>query len=277
MDQSSLKSNLPNFNNNGTSNIQNDDNENNHFSYNPKYQNMQQQGEPNRGSSLEYDRNSNEHSNLEYSANQNYSNNSSAVKNKNYYQEEKKDINNYGDSKSFNRNDSNKEGTFGKSVIGGLGAYEKSNMQNEMNDDSMNYNDNYDAEKGSKKDLRYLQETQSSRNLKRISGGNDRNMQIPKKSLEEIEEDQTKKKNAAEKCFSLFENGKIKNEVNRLLAEKNQKIKQEMELKECTFFPKTNFNERFTGDKNTNNQMSKKLESNFYDRITNWQQKKEKK
>ena len=155
----------------------------------------------------------------------------------------------------------------------GLGAYEKSNMQNEINE-SVNYNDNYDMERGDKKDLRYLQETKSSRMSKRVFSGI---MPTSKKSLEEIEENQKKKKSAAEKCFSLYENGKIKNEVNRLLAEKNSKIKQEMEMKDCTFFPKTNFNEGFNGDKNVNNQMMKKLESNFYDRITNWQQKKEKK
>ena len=255
---------------NNEENENENENENEHFSYNPKFQN--QNMDLNRGGhSIDYDneRNPNEYSNLHNSNNQHYSNNNSAIKNRNDYSEEKKDYSNFGggNSQSFYKND-NKKGTFG--------AYEKRKVQNEINEE-INYNNNNDNYKGSKKDLRYLQETQSSRNLKRVYSGVDRSTITPRKSLEEIEEEQKKKKNAAEKCFSLYENGKIKNEVNRLLAEKNQKIKEEMELKECTFFPKTNFNERFVGDKNVNNQMMKKLESNFYDRIISWQQKKEKK
>ena len=260
MEVSSLKNNLPNFNNNN-----NEENENEHFSYNPKYQNEQ-----NKGLSIDEERNPNDYSNI-----------SNAVKNnnRNEYPEENKDNNNFGNSQEeYYRNDSpQKRGTFGvnSSDVLGLGAYEK---QNEINNESIYKNNNNNNNKESKKDLRYLQETQSSRNLKRVfSGLVEKSLTPVRKSLEEIDEDNLKKKNAAEKCFSLYENGKIKNEVNRLLAEKNQKIKQEMELKDCTFHPKTNFNDRFVGDKNVNNQMMKKLESNFYDRITSWQQKKEKK
>lgn len=261
MDQSSLKNKLPNFNNNSKPyNNEENEEENQHFSYNPKFQNQ----DNNKAISMNYGRNSYE-----------FSNNSSVVKNRNS-QEEKKDISNIGNSESFYRNDSQKRGTFGvnNNEMSGLGAYEKSKIQNEQPNESINYDN-----KSSKKELRYLQETQSSRNLKRVfSGLMEKNIQTPKKSIEEIEEEQKKKRNAAEKCFSLYEGGKIKNEVNRLLAEKNQKIKEEMELKECTFMPKTNFNDRFNGgDKNVNNQMLKKLESNFYDRIISWQQKREKK
>lgn len=102
-------------------------------------------------------------------------------------------------------------------------------------------------------------------------------MPTPKKSQQEMEFDMKKKRAAVEKCFNLYENGKIKNEVSKLLAQKNEEIKKQNELRECTFFPKTNFSERNFGDKNINNQMLKKLESNFYERIINWQQKKEKK
>lgn len=237
MDQSPLKNNLANFHNN---------NNNNYPS-------------PNHNNNIDYENNEN---------------------NNNY--EEKKD---YNYNNNSNSNDSNKKNTFGQTRTHDQewAAYKKNPMgqmqnqnQNEYyeneNINGSNFNNNKD-----KKEIRYLQETKSSRNLKRVfSGLVDRNIQNPRKSLEEIEEDQKKKKNAAEKCLSLYENGKIKNEVNRLLAEKNQKIKEDMELKECTFFPKTNMNEKI-GDKNVNNQVMKKLESNFFDRISSWQQKKEKK
>jgi hypothetical protein len=295
MNQSPLKNNLSNFNNNN-----NNINDNNNQKYLNQNQNIDYANE-NKHDNL---RNSNDYSNL----NLQNSNNSSPFKNRNLnkYHEEKKDYNNnsnlnlsnnengngngFGNSSgfgnlnpnpnpnsnsntnSFYKNESNKKNTFG--------AYENigdknNNNQNEINEnDSVYYNNN---NRDSKKELRYLQETKSSRNLKRVFSGVDRNVQISRKSLQEIEEEQIKKKNAADKCLSLYENGKIKNEVNRLLAEKNQKIKEDMELKECTFFPKTNFNERFMGDKNVNNQVMKKLESNFFDRISSWQQKKEKK
>ncbi len=118
----------------------------------------------------------------------------------------------------------------------------------------------------------------SSKNLKRIyNNSQEKDIQSPKKSREDCEMEVKRKRAAAEKCYSLYENGKIKNEVSRLLAQKNEEIKRQNELRECTFFPKTNFNDRFIGDKNINNQMLKKLDSNFYERILNWQQKKEKK
>jgi len=117
----------------------------------------------------------------------------------------------------------------------------------------------------------------SSRNLKKIYSSQEKDLKTPKKSQEEIEIETRKKKLAAEKSYSLYENGKIKNEINRLLVQKNEELKRQIELRECTFFPKTNFSDKFTGDNNINNQMLKKLDSNFYERILSWQQKVEKK
>jgi len=220
-------------------------------------------------------------------------NNNNNIKSNNYI-EEKKEYKNFfignnnsnsgGNYVSFykneNENQKEKENENMSNRKNPYGAYEKIRIQNnDINESINNNNNNNNIDKSGKKEIRYLQETKSSRNLKRIFSNYDKlkNNQIPQKSLFEINEEQKKKKNATEKCLSLYENGKIKNEVNRLLAEKNKKIKQEMELKECTFFPKTNLNDRFIADKNVNNQIMKKLESNFFDRITSWQQKREKK
>jgi hypothetical protein len=291
MDQNPFKNNPQNFSNNiqkVNENIENQS-QNEQFLNSQRYQYQNHYQAQIRDNRNENERNSNDYSNFQNS-------NTSPFKNRNKYQEEKKDGNIFGlgnsngngygisagnsNSNSFYKNESNKKNTFGagRNEFGDTGAYEnlkeKNKMQNEINEfESINNINNRD----SKKDLRYLQETQSSRNLKRIYSGVDRNIQTPRKSLQEIEEEHKKKKNAVDKCLSLYENGKIKNEVNRLLAEKNMKIKEEIELKECTFFPKTNFNDRFNGDKNVNNQVMKKLESNFFDRISSWQQKKEKK
>ena len=56
--------------------------------------------------------------------------------------------------------------------------------------------------------------------------------------------DLEKKKHATERCYLLYEKGKIKNEVNRLMYQKNNELKEQKELSQCTFRPKTNTNYR---------------------------------
>jgi hypothetical protein len=227
---------------------------------------------------------SNNNSPIKIRNNNNYNNNNlnNNISNNNN-KEEKKDFNNMvisgGNFESFYKNEKNDKNIFGlrKNEFSAFGAYEKIKIQNDVNESMNNNKNNNYIDKSNKKELRYLQETLSSRNLKKIFSNFGKILQVPNKSMQEVLEEQRRKKNATEKCLSLYENGKIKNEVNRLMAIKNQKLKEEMELKECTFFPKTNFNEKFFGDKNLNNQIMKKLESNFFDRIISWQQKREKK
>ena len=79
------------------------------------------------------------------------------------------------------------------------------------------------------------------------------------------------KNDTRERLHLLYEKGKIKNEVNRLLSEKNEQTKLQEELSKCTFYPQVN-KKRNNNDKNKNN-----LEGNFYERLTNWQNKIDKK
>lgn len=69
----------------------------------------------------------------------------------------------------------------------------------------------------------------------------------------------------------LYEKGKIKNEVNRLLAQKTEEIRVQEELSKCTFYPQTNKRITF-GVKKKNY-----VEGNFYERLASWQNKINKK
>jgi hypothetical protein len=57
---------------------------------------------------------------------------------------------------------------------------------------------------------------------------------------EQKEKQKQKSQNAVNHCFYLYERGKIKNEVNRILYHKNEELKQQSELQKCTFIPKVN-------------------------------------
>jgi len=75
------------------------------------------------------------------------------------------------------------------------------------------------------------------------------------------------KRETSERLNLLYEEGKIKNEVNRLLAEKIEHLKEKRELSKCTFFPETNRKTHLAY--RFNNQ----VEGNFYERLENWQNK----
>jgi hypothetical protein len=57
--------------------------------------------------------------------------------------------------------------------------------------------------------------------------------------LEQQNEDQ-KKKQSIERCYLLYEKGKIKNEINRIMYHKNEELKIQKELKNCTWKPELN-------------------------------------
>jgi hypothetical protein len=80
--------------------------------------------------------------------------------------------------------------------------------------------------------------------------------------------DQSKQKssvrvNSQERCLLLYEKGKIKNEYMRLAHNNPNKLKEEKELKECTFKPKI-----YSGLNRRNS--AGNLEGSFYDRTLNW-------
>ena len=76
-----------------------------------------------------------------------------------------------------------------------------------------------------------------------------------------------KQKNAVERCFLLYEKGKIKNEVNRLMYRKNSELKVKQELDSCTFKPKLNTNYRQIVNQN---QMYVGTHNNAYNRSIYW-------
>ncbi len=75
-----------------------------------------------------------------------------------------------------------------------------------------------------------------------------------------------RKKMANERCCILYEKGKIKNEVNRLMYKKNCDLKEEQELSRCTFKPKLNRNLK----KNLESLKIKTREDDTYHRNITW-------
>jgi hypothetical protein len=91
--------------------------------------------------------------------------------------------------------------------------------------------------------------------------------------LEEKHQEELKQQKAIERCYMLYEKGKIKNEVNRIMYHKNEELKAQEDLKSCTWVPKTN-------------KLNKKLEENLkiitkdtkiYNRAMKWKFKKNQK
>ena len=73
----------------------------------------------------------------------------------------------------------------------------------------------------------------------------------------------TMRVNSQERCFQLYEKGKIKNEYTRLSQYNPNKVKEESELKECTFKPHVN--------RTMNRKLSVgNMEGGFYERTVNW-------
>jgi len=77
--------------------------------------------------------------------------------------------------------------------------------------------------------------------------------------------DSQKKKSANERCYLLYNKGKIKNEVNRLMFKKNSELKEKQELSQCTFKPKLNVIKKV----DYQNQIGR-LEDDTYKRNVTW-------
>jgi len=76
----------------------------------------------------------------------------------------------------------------------------------------------------------------------------------------------THTKTSIERCHLLYEKGKIKNEVNKLIFLKNHEIKEKQQLSECTFLPRTNSARKIE---------VRKTQDKFYDRAIHWKKTKE--
>ena len=76
-----------------------------------------------------------------------------------------------------------------------------------------------------------------------------------------------KAEKALKRCYKLYEQGKIKNEVTRLINQKNMELREQKELSECTFKPKTN---KF----NRKSSVRDFEEKRIYDRAINWKKRK---
>jgi len=66
-----------------------------------------------------------------------------------------------------------------------------------------------------------------------------------------------------ERCHLLYEKGKIRNEVNKLIYLKNNEVKKKEEMTECTFAPRTNSMGKIIPNKKVN----------FYHKTIQWKKK----
>jgi hypothetical protein len=77
-------------------------------------------------------------------------------------------------------------------------------------------------------------------------------------------------KESIERCHLLYEKGKIKNEVNKLIFIKNNEIREKAELSECTFKPRTNSVKKIYTNKDFT---SRPFKENIYQRAVNFKKK----
>jgi hypothetical protein len=93
-----------------------------------------------------------------------------------------------------------------------------------------------------------------------------------KQRRKEVQEE-IRKQEAQERCLLLYEKGKIKNEVNKLLYEKNYDRKAQDELSRCTFKPFVLPPKNKLSTQNiqeTKMTKSNKRASSIYNRNINW-------
>jgi len=79
----------------------------------------------------------------------------------------------------------------------------------------------------------------------------------------------TNKLETKDRIELLYEKGRIKNEVNRLLLLKTEELRMQKELSNCTFHPQTN--------KRRNINTKNHEEGNFFERLASWNNKINKK
>ena len=92
-----------------------------------------------------------------------------------------------------------------------------------------------------------------------------------KKEIEEMEFDKKRKQGAIERCLLMYEDGKIKNEINKIMYHKNEEIKAQSELSVCTWKPKINKKINKGGE----NQRLYYNNTKIHDRFINWKEKKQ--
>jgi hypothetical protein len=72
----------------------------------------------------------------------------------------------------------------------------------------------------------------------------------------------------------MYENGKLKNQINKILFTKNEELKMKKEVSECTWKPKTN--EKIKS-RNEKSKLYFEKSNKLIDRVVNWKKKKEQK
>lgn len=70
-----------------------------------------------------------------------------------------------------------------------------------------------------------------------------------------------------DRCHALYEKGKMKNELNKIMYQKNKEAKEEKLVSECTFKPRTN---SVTTKEPKEKVDPKTIGSQMYDRLTSW-------
>lgn len=84
------------------------------------------------------------------------------------------------------------------------------------------------------------------------------------------DKENSKKNLAAERCLLLYEKGKIKSEVNRLMYQKNEELRLQQELNSCTFKPKLNTTVKKKDSSKFNN-------SDMYNKNIHWKKMQDQK
>jgi len=74
---------------------------------------------------------------------------------------------------------------------------------------------------------------------------------------------------AKERCIMLYEKGKIKNELNKMIFQKNYEVRAYKELEECTFQPRTNSTE-FLKKRESITEYLRHNEDTFYQKNLYW-------
>jgi hypothetical protein len=88
------------------------------------------------------------------------------------------------------------------------------------------------------------------------------------------ERESERKQKAIDRCLMMYENGKLKNEINKILFSKNEELKMKKEVSECTWKPKTNEKIK-NGNEKSKVYYDKSVK--LIDRVVKWKKKKEQK
>jgi hypothetical protein len=76
-----------------------------------------------------------------------------------------------------------------------------------------------------------------------------------------------------DRCHALYEKGKMKNELNKIIFQKNIEAKEEKLVAQCTFKPRTNS----AASKPAQKVNPKEIGSQMYERLTGWKKQQQEK